>query len=464
MPHVEDVLDSLGDACYFTTLDLASGYWQIPMTSEDMEKTACCTRQGKVEFRVMPMGLVNASYTFQKMMQLVLSGLQWQICMVYLDDVSVYSKLFDKHLENLNTVFDRFRNEGLKLRPKKCHVCKPEVLYLGHIVGKDGIRPNPDKIEVIRTYPVPLNCNEVRSFVALVSYNRRFIKGFASIASPLNNLLKKAVKFEWNQECQAAFECLRDSLTTAPVLSYPTFQERFSLYTDASNTGLGAILAQNINGEEKTIAFASRSLKVHERKYAAIERECLAIVWGIKYFRPYLCGKEFDIITDHNPLKWLDNARDPQSRLSRWSLRLQSYAYTIKHRPGKLHSNVNTLSKMPNLMPCSKSREIEINTTICAVDSPGLQLQHVKERQHQDPSLEDIINYLEKGNVPIDSISARCLVATVEDYVLEEGVLHHLERGRSRSRNTVRKQVGIPRSLKDEVMLPLHEEITPGHL
>ena len=229
----------------------------------------------------MPMGLVNASYTFQKMMQIVLSGLQWQICMAYLDDVIVYSKSFDKHLENLNAVFDRFRNEGLKLRPKKCHFCKPEVLYLGHIVGKDGIRPNPDKIEVIRTYPLPVNCNEVRSFVALVSYYRRFIKGFASIASPLNNLLKKAVKFEWNQECQAAFECLRDSLTSAPVLSYPNFQERFSLYTDASNTGLGAILAQNINGEEKTNAFASRSLKVHERKYAAIERECLAIVWGV---------------------------------------------------------------------------------------------------------------------------------------------------------------------------------------
>ena len=196
MPRVEDVLDSLGDACYFTTLDLASGYWQIPMTSEDMDKTAFCTRQGNFEFCVMPMGLVNASYTFQKMMQLVLSGLQWQICMVYLDDVTVYSKSFDKHLENLNAVFDRFRNEGLKLKPKKCQFCKPEVLYLGHTAGKDGIRPNPDKIEVIRTYPVPLNCNEVRSFVALVSYYGRFIKGFASIASPLNNLLKKAVKFE----------------------------------------------------------------------------------------------------------------------------------------------------------------------------------------------------------------------------------------------------------------------------
>ena len=147
-----------------------------------------------LRFALMETGL-NASYTFQKMMQLVLSGLQWQICMVYLDDVIVYSKSFNAHLDNLRSVFDRFRKEGLKLKPKKCHFCKPEVLYLGHVVGRNGIKPNLEKVEVIRTYPVPSNCDEVRSFVALVSYYRRFVKGFASIASPLNNLQK----FEWNE-------------------------------------------------------------------------------------------------------------------------------------------------------------------------------------------------------------------------------------------------------------------------
>eukprot|EP00794_Sanderia_malayensis_P003974 gene3974-4523_t len=316
MPRIDEVLDSLGDACYFTTLDLALGYWQIPMDPRDMEKTAFCTRQGNFEFRVTPMGLVNASYTFQKMMQLVLSGLQWQVCMVYLDDVIVYSKSFDKHLDNLRLVFERFKNEGLKLKPKKCYFCQPEVLYLGHVVGKDGIKPNPEKISVIQNYPVPKDCGEIRSFVALVSYYRRFIKNFASIAAPLNYLLKKGVKFTWSDDCQCAFEYLRNSLLKAPILAYPDFNERFSLYTDASNTGIGAVLAQNIGGTEKTIAYASRSLKPHERKYATIERECLALVWGIKYFRPYLYGHEFDVITDHNPLKWLDNARDLHSRLS----------------------------------------------------------------------------------------------------------------------------------------------------
>ena len=461
MPRIDDVLDSLGDSCYFTTLDLASGYWQIPMKPEDMEKTAFCTRQGNFEFRVMPMGLVNASFSFQKMMQLVLSGLQWQTCMVYLDDVIVYSKSFQKHIANLRSVFDRFRAEGLCLKPKKCHFCKPEVLYLGHVVGKDGIKPNPDKIEVIQNYPVPKNCDEVRSFVALVSYYRRFVKGFATKASPLNELLKKGVKFAWTDERQEAFECLRDSLITSPILAYPNFQEKFSLYTDASNTGIGAILVQHIKGTEKTIAFASRSLKAHERKYATIERECLALVWGIKHFRPYLYGKEFDVITDHNPLKWLDNARDPHSRLSRWSLALQSYAFTIKHRPGRLHNNVDSLSRMPNFAQIdNKSQDISVN----AIDSPGLQVDRVRELQKQDPSLQDLVKYLETGVVPENSINARRLMATADDYLLEDGVLYHLDKNRIRSRNVVRKQLVIPRSLKDEVMLSLHEEITSGHL
>ena len=437
MPRVDEVLDSLGDACYFTTLDLASGYWQIPMDPKDMEKTAFCTRQGNFEFRVMPMGLVNASFTFQKMMQLVLSGLQWQICMIYLDDVIVYSKSFEKHLENLRLVFDRLKYEGLKLKARKCHFCRTEVLYLGHIVGKDGIKPNPDKIAIIQNYPVPRDCSEIRSFVALVSYYRRFIKNFASIATPLNYLLKKGVKFVWTDDCQLAFECLRNALVEAPILSYPNFNERFVLYTDASNTGIGAVLAQDINGVEQTIAYASRSLKPYEKKYATIEKECLAIVWGIKYFRPYLYGRSFDVVTDHNPLKWLDNARDPHSRLSRWSLSLQSYYLLFAKVAVPL---------------------------VSAVNAPGLQLDEVRAKQRQDPALEDLINYFEKGEIPANSVSARRLMATADDYIFEEGILYHLAKGRARSREGIRKQLVIPRSLKDEVMLAMHEEITSGHL
>ena len=425
------------------------------MVPKDMEKTAFCTRQGNFEFRVMPMGLVNASFTFQKMMQLVLSGLQWQIFMIYLDDVIVYSKSFEKHLENLRLIFDRLKGEGLKLKPRKCRFCRTEVLYLGHIVGKDGIKPNPAKIAVVQKYPVPRDCSEIRSFVAFVSYYRRFIKNFASVAAPL---LKKGVKFTWTDECQRAFECLRDALVKAPILSYPNFNERFVLYTDASNTGIGAVLAQNINGIEQTIAYASRSLKAYEKKYATIEKECLAIVWGIKYFRPYLYGRSFDVITDHNPLKWLDNARDPHSRLSRWSLSLQSYSFVIKHRPGKSHGNADALSRIPD------SSERLVVPVVSAVDSPGLQLDEVRTKQRQDPALEDLINYFERGEIPDNSVSARRLMATADDYVFEEGVLYHLAKGRARSREAIRKQLVIPRSLKDEVMLAMHEEVTSGHL
>ena len=181
-------------------------------------------------------------------------------------------------------------------------------MYSGPVVGKEGIRPNSEKIAIIKKYPVPTNCNEVRSFVAFASYYRRFIKGFATIATPIHALLKKGVKFKWSEECQQSFDQLRRALLSASIIAYPNFKEIFTFYTDASNTGLGAVLSQNINGVEKTIAFASSSLKRYERKYTTIERESPAIVWGIKHFRPYLYGKMFDIITDHNPLKWLNNA------------------------------------------------------------------------------------------------------------------------------------------------------------
>ena len=273
-------------------------------------------------------------------------------------------------------------------------------------MGKQGIKPNPDKIEVIKNYHVPTTCNEVRSFVALVSYYRRFIKNLAAIASPLNALLMKGVKFLWSDECQVAFEQLRDALLTAPILSYPDFQERFSLFTDASNAGLGAVLSQFINGEEKAIAFASRSLKPHERKYATIERECLAIVWGIKHFCPYLYGREFDVVTDHNPLKWLDIARDPHSRLSLWSLTLQSYAYTIKHRPGRLHGNVDSLSQIPENQTNNLNTLPGKGVVVNAIDSPGLQLDRVRELQQQDPALQDLVSYFESGEIPNDSIKA----------------------------------------------------------
>ena len=252
---------------------------------------------------------------------------------------------------------------------------------------------------------------------------------------------------------------MRNALLSSPVLAYPNFKERFTLYTDASNTGLGAVLSQNINGVEKTIAFASRSLKGHERKYATIERECLALVWGIKYFRTYLYGKMFDIITDHNPLKWLDNARDPHFRFFRWSLTLQSYTFNIKHRSGKQHGNADALSRMPH-----PDEPPTIETNAYAIESPGLQLDGVRELQKQDPNLQDLIDYFDKGSMPEDSTGARRLMATIDNYVYEEGILYHLDSAKVRCRVNLSKQLVIPWALKEEVMLSLHEEITSGHL
>ena len=304
LPRISEVLDSLGNAKYFSTMDLASGYWQVPLEEENREKTAFIKKRGLFEFLVLPISLVNSPPQFQRMMDIVLSGLQWENCLVYLDDVIVYSRTFEDHLKHLTVVFDRLRNEGLKLKPRKCEFCKFEVNYLGHVISSEGLKPDPSKLEAIQNYPIPNNVTELRSVMGLFSNYRRFVKDFSTIAAPLHKLLNKGEKYQWNAECQRAFEILRSKLTEPPILSYPDFSKPFVLYTDAATSnGVGAVLAQEIDGKETVIGYASRSFKKNEKNYPEIEAELLAIVWAIKYFRPYLYGRKFVIITDHNPLR-----------------------------------------------------------------------------------------------------------------------------------------------------------------
>ena len=241
LPRIDDTLDLLAGAKYFTTLDLASGYWQVAMDPASIEKTAFTTYSGLYEFRKMPFGLVNAPATFQRLMEVVLSGLARGNCHVYLDDVLVFGRTIEEHNANLARVFGRIRGAGLRLKPKKCEFAQESVLYLGHVVSADGIQTDPEKLRAVNHYRTPMAVKPLRSFLGLAGYYRRFVPRFSKIASPLNALTRKGVPYVWTPGCQRAFEKLKELLTSAPLLRYP---KPFILETDASGDGLGAVLAQ----------------------------------------------------------------------------------------------------------------------------------------------------------------------------------------------------------------------------
>ena len=240
LPRIDEMLDSLAGATYFSTLDLMSGYWQVKVHPEDREKTAFITRYGTYEFNVMPFGLCNAPATFQRLMNKVYKGIAYKYVVVYLDDTNVFSRTFDDHIKHLREVFTRIREAGLKLNIEKCNFWMKRLPFLGHIIEEKGISPDPDKIIAVQKIQPPKSVTQLRSFLGLAGYYRRFIKHFSSIAHPLNQLLHKDNTYEWNDQCQKAFDELKNRLTTAPILIYPDYKQEFILATDASYTGFGA--------------------------------------------------------------------------------------------------------------------------------------------------------------------------------------------------------------------------------
>ena len=237
---------------------------------------------------------------------------------VYLDDIIIYSRTYEQHLDHIQRVFNALRKANLKIKLKKCFFCKPNIAFLGHIVGRDGIQTDPAKVEVVRTFKVPKTVSQLRSALGLFGYYRKFVKDFSKIAQPLNHLLHKDVPFNWTEKQQRAFDFLKERLISAPILKYPDFEQPFIVYTDASGTGLGAVLSQlDENRKERVVAYASRSLNQAEKNYTITDKECLAIVWAIKHFSHYLGLRPFTIITDHIALKWLQTSKMPQGRRAR---------------------------------------------------------------------------------------------------------------------------------------------------
>ena len=354
LPRIDDSLDALSGSRWFCTLDLKSGYWQCKMAENDKPKTAFTTGRGLFQWKVMPFGLVNAGATFERLMERVLSGLHWKKCLVYLDDVIVFGTTFENTLQNLTVVLQRFREANLKLKAKKCTFFKKSVQYLGHIVSEEGISCDPEKIKAVKEWTDPRNKNEVQSFLGLASYYRKFIHNFSSIAAPLYDLTKKNAKFAWTERCSEAFQKLKSSLTSAAVLAYPSDDGRYILDTDASLFGIGAVLSQEQNGEERVIAYASKSLSKTQRRYCTTYRELLAVVKFVKHFHHYLWGRKFLIRTDHASLVWLKNFQATEGMISRWTSILDTYDYELQHRRGSSHGNADGLSRIPPKRRCKR--------------------------------------------------------------------------------------------------------------
>lgn len=296
IPNIEGILDKLGKAQYFTTLDLAKGFHQILVKPEDRKKTAFSTPFGHYEFVRMPFGLKNAPATFQSLMNSVLRNLINKICVVYLDDILIFNTSLKEHLSNIKKVFDRLKEADLKIQVDKCNFMKKGTEYLGHTLTTEGVKPNPSKIKTIQELKLPTNAKQIKRFLRITGYYRKFIKDYAKIAYPLTRYLKKGMKVNTNDPNYiSSFEKLKEIITNHPILKYPDFRKKFKLVTDASNFALGAVLLQ----DGHPICYASRTVNDHEKNYSTVEKELLAIVWATKYFRPYLFGQEFELQTDH---------------------------------------------------------------------------------------------------------------------------------------------------------------------
>lgn len=344
LPLIGEILDDLGPATFFSLLDMRSGYWQLLVDAQDREKTAFWTPLGLYHFKRMPFGLSTAPSTFQRFTDLLLRGLPF--ARAFLDDICVFSTSFEEHVQHLHTVFSRARAYDAKFHPGKCEFLPEQLHALGHVVTREGVLPNENKVDALRNMPAPTDRTTVRSFLGLASYYRRFIQGFAAIALPLTELTRKSVPWHWDGPQQAAFEALKERLSSAPVLVRPDFSLPFTLATDWRPGAVGAVLSQPVDGLERVIAYASQTLLKSQLSWSATDGECWAVIWAVKHFRPYLYGRHFVIVTDHAALQYLMSSRTLGGRLLRWSVALQEYTFTVRYRPGREHANADALSRL----------------------------------------------------------------------------------------------------------------------
>ena len=341
LPRIDDLFDQLAGSRVFSRIDLRSGYHQLKVRAEDIPKTAFRTRYGHYEFLVMSFGLTNAPAAFMELMNRVFHDYLDKFIIVFIDDILVYSKTREDHETHLRLALERLQSEKLYAKFSKCEFWLDRVMFLGHIVSEEGVVVDPTKIEAIINWKQPKTVTEIRSFLGLAGYYRRFVEAFARLAGPLTALTRKDHKFVWNERCEQSFQELKRRLTTAPVLTIPQGTEGFEIYCDASKQGLGAVLMQH----GKVVAYASRQLKEYETRYPTHDMELAAVVFALKMWRHYLYGLHCKIFTDHKTLKYIFTQKNLNVRQVRWLELLSDYDIDIQYHPGKANKVADALSR-----------------------------------------------------------------------------------------------------------------------
>lgn len=471
LPRIDETLEYLEGHAWFTTLDLKSGYWQVPLAEDAKPKTAFSCHRGLFEFEVLPFGLKCAPAKFMRMMDVVLSGLKPEKCLVYLDDTVVMSRTFDEHLQNLELVLRRFEEANLKLNPEKCHWALNEVGYLGHIVSAEGLRTDPRKIEAVDSWPCPKTIKDVRAFLGLTGYYRKFIRSYAEAAKPLTRLTRKLAMFQWGEEEQEAFEKLKSALCSAPILQFPDWSDEgafFKLETDASDTAIGGVLTQvKSDSSERVVCYGSKTLSLAEQKYCVTRKELLAVVYFTHEWRAYLYGKKFQIWTDHAALKWLKTLKEPQGQLARWAGQLTTYDFEIHHRKGTCNGNADALSRKHNgwssCPSCQETKQIGQLKRI--VDIEGTLAKSIQAAQRDDPVVSRIIALLKRGvekPPPVskdDAVEYKRMVKYWEDFFFKDECLYSMG-----SFLEDEPKLVVPRSWRAQVLKEHHDVAQAGHL
>lgn len=395
LPRIDEILDGLGRAKFFSVLDLFSGFHQIPLEEESRDITSFSTAEGSYRWKVLPFGLNVSPNSFSRMMSLAFSGANQVQYFLYMDDVIAIGSSVKHHLKNLKGIFEICRSRNLKLNPLKCKFFRTEMTYLGHKCTASGIQPDPEKLRCVMEYPVPKDKDETKRFVAFANYYRRFMRNFAALCRLLNNLTRKNTSFEWTPECQTAFDTLKKMLTDPPVLAYPDFSKPFILTTDASKFACGAVLSQLIDGIERPIAFASKPFTQGEVNKITKEQELIAIHWGVKHFYPYLYGTFFTIKSDHKSLIYLFSLKDPSSRLTRIRLDLEEHNFVIEHIKGKDNVVADALSRIHihelKSIKYFAKQVLAIQTRSMTRKQAEIQPEQRKEVESKEPRMYEIL-------------------------------------------------------------------------